>query len=113
MKIENIIRDWINVDMRRKGTILKYFTPFGAHEFGQIGEDPIGTPNSLMSYITQVAIGCCEHLDIFGTEYDTLAGTGARDYIHFVDLALSHSSVLNQNKLKRFEILNIGAGIST
>jgi UDP-glucose 4-epimerase len=111
--IENIIHDWIKVDLKRKGTILRYFNPVGAHESGQIGEDPIGAPNNLMPYIAQVADGRREYLNIFGNDYETADGTGARDYIHVVDLALSHTSALNKNKLDSFEILNIGAGKST
>jgi UDP-glucose 4-epimerase len=111
--IENIINDWIKIDTNRKGAILRYFNPVGAHESGQIGEHPIGIPNNLMPYISQVADGRREYLNIFGNDYDTADGTGARDYIHVVDLALAHISALNQNKLDRFEILNIGAGKST
>ena len=111
--IENIIRDWIKVDTKRRGTILRYFNPVGAHVTGQIGEEPIGIPNNLMPYIAQVADGRRENLNIFGNDYDTLDGTGARDYIHVVDLALAHVSALNQNDLDRFDILNVGAGKST
>jgi UDP-glucose 4-epimerase len=111
--IENIINDWTKVDKERRGTILRYFNPVGAHESGQIGEEPIGIPNNLMPYIAQVADGRLEYLNIFGNDYDTADGTGARDYIHVVDLALAHISALNQNKLDRFEVLNIGAGKST
>ena len=111
--IEDIINDWRKVDKKRKGIILRYFNPVGAHESGQIGEEPIGTPNNLMPYITQVADGRRSHLNIFGNDYDTLDGTGARDYIHVVDLALAHISALIHNDLNRFEILNLGAGKST
>ena len=111
--IENIINDWTKVDKERKGIILRYFNPVGAHESGQIGEDPIGIPNNLMPYIAQVADGRREHLNIFGNDYETSDGTGARDYIHVVDLALAHVSSLNRNKFDRFEVLNIGAGKST
>ena len=111
--IENIISDWTKVELKRKGTVLRYFNPVGAHESGQIGENPIGVPNNLMPYIAQVADGRREHLNIFGNDYDTTDGTGARDYIHVVDLALAHIGALNQNKLDRFEVLNIGAGKST
>ena len=110
---ENIIYDWTQVDTNRKGTILRYFNPVGAHESGQIGEEPIGIPNNLMPYIAQVADGRRKYLNIFGNDYDTSDGTGARDYIHVVDLALAHTSALKQNKLDRFDILNIGAGKST
>jgi len=110
---ENIISDWTKVDIERRGTILRYFNPVGAHESGQIGEEPIGIPNNLMPYIAQVADGRREYLNIFGYDYETADGTGARDYIHVVDLALAHIRALNPNKLDRFEILNIGAGGST
>ncbi|MDC0008710.1 UDP-glucose 4-epimerase GalE [Amylibacter sp.] len=111
--IENIINDWTKVDTKRRGTILRYFNPVGAHESGQIGEEPIGVPNNLMPYIAQVADGRRKHLNIFGTDYETADGTGARDYIHVVDLALAHTSALNKNELNNFEILNIGGGIGT
>ena len=111
--IENIIHDWTKVDLKRKGTILRYFNPVGAHESGQIGEEPIGVPNNLMPYIAQVADGRRECLNIFGNDYETTDGTGARDYIHVVDLALAHIGTLNQSKLDKFEILNIGGGKST
>ena len=111
--IENIISDWTKVELKRKGTVLRYFNPVGAHESGLIGEEPIGIPNNLMPYIAQVADGRREYLNIFGNDYDTTDGTGARDYIHVVDLALAHIGALNQNKLDRFEVLNIGAGKST
>jgi UDP-glucose 4-epimerase len=111
--IENIISDWTKVDSKRRGTILRYFNPVGAHKSGQIGEEPIEIPNNLMPYIAQVADGRREYLNIFGNDYETSDGTGARDYIHVVDLALAHISALSQNKLDRFEVLNIGAGKST
>jgi len=111
--IENIIHDWTKVDNKRTGTILRYFNPVGAHESGQIGEEPIGVPNNLLPYIAQVADGRREYLNIFGNDYDTSDGTGARDYIHVVELALAHISTLNQNDLNGYEILNIGAGKST
>jgi UDP-glucose 4-epimerase len=111
--IENIIKDWTKIDKKRKGIILRYFNPVGAHVSGQIGEEPMGVPNNLMPYIAQVADGRRGNLNIFGNDYETADGTGARDYIHVVDLALAHTSALNQNKLDKFEILNIGAGEST
>ena len=113
LMIENIIHDWTKVDLKRKGTALRYFNPVGAHESGLIGEEPIGIPNNLMPYIAQVADGRREHLNIFGNDYDTTDGTGARDYIHVVDLALAHIGALNHSKLDKFEILNIGGGKST
>ncbi|MDA9300084.1 UDP-glucose 4-epimerase GalE [Amylibacter sp.] len=113
LMIENIINDWTNVDRKRRGIILRYFNPVGAHESGQIGEEPIGIPNNLMPFIAQVADGRRKHLNIFGNDYETSDGTGARDYIHVVDLALAHAVALNQNQLNTFEILNIGGGRST
>ena len=108
-----MINDWTKVDLKRKGTILRYFNPVGAHESGLIGGEPIGVPNNLMPFIAQVADGQRKHLNIFGNDYETSDGTGARDYIHVVDLALAHTSALNKNKLDRFEVLNIGTGKST
>jgi UDP-glucose 4-epimerase len=113
LMIENIIHDWTKIDSKRNGTILRYFNPVGAHESGQIGEEPIGVPNNLMPYIAQVADGRRKHLNIFGNDYETTDGTGARDYIHVVDLALAHIGALNQSKLDKFEILNIGGGKGT
>ena len=112
--IESIISDWTKVDKERRGTILRYFNPVGAHESGQIGEEPIGIPNNLMPYIAQVADGRREHLNIFGNDYETADGTGARDYIHVVDLAHAHLKALQkQIKLNPFEVLNIGRGEGT
>jgi UDP-glucose 4-epimerase len=102
--IENIIQDWTKVDIKRRGTILRYFDPVGAHKYGLIGEEPIGIPNNLMPFIAQVADGQREYLNIFGNDYDTSDGTGARDYIHIVDLALAHTIALNPNTLNKFEI---------
>ena len=113
LMIENIIRDWTLANSKRGGTILRYFNPVGAHESGQIGEEPIGIPNNLMPFIAQVADGRRDHLNIFGNDYETSDGTGARDYIHVVDLALAHTSALKQNKSNKLEILNIGGGKST
>jgi UDP-glucose 4-epimerase len=113
LMIEDIISDWTKVDAKRRGTVLRYFNPVGAHESGQIGEEPIGIPNNLMPYIAQVADGRRDHLNIFGNDYDTTDGTGARDYIHVVDLALAHINALKQNNLNQFEIFNVGGGGST
>jgi UDP-glucose 4-epimerase len=111
--IENIINDWTKVGLKRSGIILRYFNPVGAHESGQIGEEPIGIPNNLMPYIAQVADGRREHLNIFGNDYETIDGTGARDYIHVVDLARAHTGALDSKILDKFEILNVGGGGST
>ncbi len=92
---------------------LRYFNPIGAHESGQIGEDPLDIPNNLMPYITQVAIGKLERLSIFGDDYPTHDGTGVRDYIHVVDLAKGHLAALDyaeQNHDLGFLAVNLGTG---
>ena len=113
LMIENIISDWTKVDLNRKGTVLRYFNPVGAHESGQIGEEPIGVPNNLMPYIAQVADGRRKYLNIYGNDYETADGTGERDYIHVVDLANAHLSAINSKILDNFEVLNIGNGRSS
>ncbi|WP_416512011.1 UDP-glucose 4-epimerase GalE [Idiomarina sp. HB] len=90
---------------------LRYFNPVGAHSSGMIGEDPKGTPNNLLPYISQVAIGRMPHLSIFGRDYPTKDGTGVRDYIHVVDLALGHIAALQKiESVKGFETINLGTG---
>lgn len=91
--------------------LLRYFNPVGAHKSGRIGEDPQGTPNNLMPYVTQVAVGRRDKLAIFGNDYDTVDGTGVRDYIHVVDLANAHLCALN-NRLATTgcRAWNIGTG---
>jgi UDP-glucose 4-epimerase len=111
--IENIISDWTKVDTERRGTILRYFNPVGAHESGQIGEEPIGIPNNLMPFIAQVTDGRREYVNIFGNDFETRDGTGVRDYIHVVDLALAHLNALTEEKLNRYEVLNVGGGKGT
>ena len=92
--------------------LLRYFNPIGAHESGQIGEDPRGIPNNLMPYITQVAIGRREKLSVYGNDYDTHDGTGVRDYIHVVDLAKGHvAAVKYVTANKGCEVFNLGTGI--
>lgn len=76
--------------------LLRYFNPIGAHESGTIGENPNGIPNNLMPYITQVAVGKLKCLGVFGNDYDTPDGTGVRDYIHVVDLALGHVKAIEK-----------------
>ena len=91
--------------------LLRYFNPIGAHKSGMIGEDPKGIPNNLMPYISQVAVGKLEKLGVFGDDYDTPDGTGVRDYIHVVDLALGHVKAVE--KLADNEgvsIYNLGTG---
>ena len=109
--IEEILKDWTATNQNYHVTVLRYFNPVGAHETGLIGEDPLGTPNNLMPYISQVAIGRRDHLEIFGNDYNTLDGTGLRDYIHIVDLARAHTASIDSiKKLDPFEIINIGSG---
>ncbi len=91
--------------------LLRYFNPVGAHKSGQIGEDPQGIPNNLMPYVTQVAVGRREKLSIYGNDYDTVDGTGVRDYIHVVDLANAHLCALNNRLSKEgCRVWNIGTG---
>jgi UDP-glucose 4-epimerase len=112
LMIEKIISDWVAINKRNIGTILRYFNPVGAHVSGCIGEAPSGTPNNLMPYIAQVAIGKRDCLKIFGDKYETKDGTGLRDYIHVVDLADAHLRTVElQSQLNSFELLNIGSGV--
>lgn len=109
LMIEEILRDLVIADSDWEISILRYFNPVGAHESGLIGEDPKGIPNNLMPYITNVAIGKFEKLNIFGSDYDTVDGTGVRDYIHVVDLAVGHIKALEALK-KGISVYNMGTG---
>ena len=91
---EGVLGDLRRADADWRLALLRYFNPVGAHESGTIGEDPRGTPNNLMPYVTQVAVGKRPKLQIFGNDYDTLDGTGVRDYLHVVDLAEGHVAAL-------------------
>ncbi|MFK3987028.1 UDP-glucose 4-epimerase GalE [Exiguobacterium mexicanum] len=95
LMIEDIMRDLAVADPSWSIALLRYFNPIGAHESGRIGEDPFDVPNNLMPYITQVAVGRLNELNVFGDDYDTLDGTGVRDYIHVVDLADGHLKALD------------------
>ncbi len=110
--IEQILRDTVQADGRNEFTILRYFNPIGAHESGLIGEYPEGKPNNLMPYITQVATGAREKLLVFGDDYDTIDGTGVRDYVHVVDLANSHVAALRHG-LPGLSVYNLGTGKGT
>ena len=88
--LEQILSDLYRADNEWNVILLRYFNPIGAHESGLIGENPNGIPNNLMPYITQVAVGRLKELSVFGNDYDTPDGTGVRDYIHVVDLAIGH-----------------------
>ena len=108
---EEILRDLQRADPRWHVAILRYFNPVGAHESGLIGEAPNGTPNNLMPYITQVAVGQREYLSIFGDDYPTPDGTGVRDYIHVVDLAQGHLTALRYLQVQQRSItVNLGTG---
>ena len=94
LMIERILADLTVAHPDFSISILRYFNPIGAHESGLIGEDPKGIPNNLLPYVTQVAIGRLPHLNVYGDDYPTVDGTGVRDYIHVVDLALAHLKAL-------------------
>lgn len=96
LMIENILRDLYRSDEAWNIVLLRYFNPVGAHASGRIGEDPNGIPNNLFPYITQVAVGKLSQLSVFGNDYPTRDGTGVRDYIHVVDLALGHLKALDR-----------------
>ena len=109
--IECILKDLYTSDNTWSICLLRYFNPIGAHKSGTMGEDPNGIPNNLMPYITQVAIGKREYLNVWGDDYDTPDGTGVRDYIHVVDLALGHIKAVE--KVEGSEglfIYNLGTG---
>ncbi|XP_011496519.1 PREDICTED: UDP-glucose 4-epimerase [Ceratosolen solmsi marchali] len=111
--VEEILKDLCNSDKNWSVISLRYFNPVGAHPSGEIGEDPSGIPNNLMPYIAQVSVGKRDFLSIYGDDYDTIDGTGVRDYIHIVDLASGHVKALiyqkNENPLC-FKAINLGSG---
>jgi len=108
---EQIITDWCAADLTRAAISLRYFNPVGAHASGQIGEEPNGIPNNLMPYLAQVAVGRLPKLHIYGDDYETRDGTGERDYIHVVDLALAHAASLDYLKTSEGHgIINVGTG---
>lgn len=106
---ENLLKDWSSAKQSRHAVALRYFNPIGADASGLIGEDPNGIPNNLMPFISQVAVGLRDCLHVFGDDYDTIDGTGVRDYIHVVDLAKAHIAAVEQiENLEPFEVINIG-----
>jgi UDP-glucose 4-epimerase len=107
---EDALRELHAADPRWSIAILRYFNPVGAHESGLLGEAPNGTPNNLMPYITQVALGQREHLQIFGNDYDTPDGTGMRDYLHVSDLAAGHLAALRALNEPKLLTVNLGTG---
>ena len=109
--IERILNDLSVSDPEFSIVILRYFNPIGAHSSGLIGDNPNGIPNNLMPYITKVAVGELEYLNVFGNDYDTIDGTGVRDYIHVVDLAIGHVKALNKLTTdKGVFVYNLGTG---
>lgn len=109
--IEDILRDVYTSDKNWNIAILRYFNPVGAHGSGEIGEDPKGIPNNLMPYISKVAAGELRELSVFGKDYNTPDGTGVRDYIHVVDLAIGHIKALEKlNSNPGLVIYNLGTG---
>ena len=110
--IEQIIQDYCAADPTFEATILRYFNPIGAHQSGQIGEDPNGIPNNLLPYVAQVAVGKLQSVGVFGDDYDTPDGTGVRDYIHVVDLARGHVAALQHMKAGA-NVYNLGTGSGT
>ncbi len=112
LMIERIMKDACAANKALSVSILRYFNPIGAHESGTIGEDPKGIPNNLLPYVAKVAAGKLPHLNVFGNDYPTPDGTGVRDYIHVVDLALAHLKALDRTeKVQGIEYFNIGTGV--
>jgi UDP-glucose 4-epimerase len=111
LTIEYILKDLYNSDKNWNISLLRYFNPVGAHESGLIGEDPNGIPNNLMPFVTQVAVGKLQKLNVFGNDYPTHDGTGVRDYIHVVDLATGHLKALEKLKERQgIATYNLGTG---
>ena len=111
LMIERILKDTAVANPDLSVCVLRYFNPIGAHESGLIGEDPRGIPNNLLPYISKVAVGKLECLSVFGNDYDTKDGTGVRDYIHVVDLALAHIKAIEYTeRMNGIDYINVGTG---
>lgn len=109
--LERILTDIWRSDNEWHVTLLRYFNPIGAHKSGTMGEDPKGIPNNLVPYVSQVAVGKRPHVNVFGNDYDTPDGTGVRDYIHVVDLAIGHvKAIAALEKTEGVNIYNLGTG---
>ena len=109
--IEDILTDVQKANNKLSVTLLRYFNPIGAHKSGNLGEDPKGIPNNLLPYVAQVAVGKLEKVHVFGNDYNTKDGTGVRDYIHVVDLALGHLKAIEKNTgVSGVHIYNLGTG---
>lgn len=111
LMIENILKDLCFAEDEFNIVALRYFNPIGAHKSGMIGEDPSGIPNNLVPYVTQVIVGKLPYLNVFGDDYETHDGTGVRDYIHVVDLALGHLKAIEFMKDNNgYHVYNLGTG---
>ena len=111
LMLESLLTDLCQSDRRWRVAVLRYFNPIGAHESGLLGEDPSGTPSNLLPYISKVAIGNLSKVQVFGRDYDTPDGTGIRDYIHVMDLALGHLQALRVlNEREGIGLWNLGTG---
>ena len=110
LMMENIMTDVWKADNEWNIILLRYFNPVGSHESGMIGEDPKGIPNNLMPFVAQVASGKLSCINVFGNDYDTPDGTGVRDYIHVVDLALGHIAAIENCNDSGVHIYNLGTG---
>ena len=110
LMMEGIMQDLYKADKEWNIILLRYFNPVGAHESGLIGEDPKGIPNNLMPFVAQVASGKLQCINVFGNDYDTPDGTGVRDYIHVVDLALGHIAAIERCIDAGVHIYNLGTG---
>ena len=110
LMMENIMQDLWKADNEWNIILLRYFNPVGSHESGLIGEDPKGIPNNLMPFVAQVASGKLACINVFGNDYDTPDGTGVRDYIHVVDLALGHIAAIENCNDSGVHIYNLGTG---
>ena len=111
LMIERILKDSCAADSELSACVLRYFNPIGAHESGLIGEDPRGIPNNLLPYVAKVAAGKLPCLNVFGDDYNTPDGTGVRDYIHVVDLALAHIKAIEYtDRMKGIDYINVGTG---
>ncbi|WP_447578943.1 UDP-glucose 4-epimerase GalE [Achromobacter kerstersii] len=113
--VEQILMDWCQASSDRSAVALRYFNPIGAHPSGRIGEAPQGRPNNLFPFITQVAVGKRDKLSVFGDDYDTVDGTGVRDYLHVVDLATGHVRAVDYMARggRGFRGINLGTGRGT
>ncbi len=111
LMIENILKDVYASNNKWSITLLRYFNPIGAHKSGTMGEDPKGIPNNLLPYVAQVAVGKLEYIHVFGNDYPTHDGTGVRDYIHVVDLALGHlAAIKKKSNESGVHTYNLGTG---